>query len=218
MLAIPGVAAAQACNGAASFRHSSVRIGAGAQTTDGAKSYGAELAAGAAEGPFAGVSLSAVDYDGVSEGSTAFGINGGYSIALGKAKKVEVCPLVGFSMLKGPDVTEAGISLKTTGRDFGFGGSVGAIATSTPAFEFIPFVSALYSIEKLTIKTSGGGLSQSESASENYVELTTGAGFVVNRVLTIQPTISYPLNVDNAKASFGIAFGFNFGSSVGKKE
>ena len=46
-------ALAQRCRGASSFSAGTTRIGAGASFTDGAKSYGAQLAFGAVTGPFA---------------------------------------------------------------------------------------------------------------------------------------------------------------------
>jgi hypothetical protein len=39
-----------------------------------------------------------------------------------------------------------------------------------------------------------------------------GAGFVINRTLTLQPSAALPVGIDGAKPSFQLTFSLNFGS------
>jgi len=73
---------------------------------------------------------------------------------------------------------------------------------------------ATYSITVTGTGTgTGGGGGTSESSSENYGVVKVGAGFVSNRTLTLQPSVSIPVGLEGAKTSFQIVVALNFGSS-----
>ena len=211
LLVAPLVVSAQLCGGAASFKTAPARIGGGIEFTDGSKGYGAQFAIGSAEGLFGTAGISAVDYDDASEGSTVFAFGAGYAIPIGTGGKAEFCPIGNFSLLRGPNFNESGVTAEVSGHSYGMGGQIGGIAMSTPTMDFVPFAGAMYVNQTIKISGSAGGISASESASEDAIVLSAGAGFVINRLLTIQPQISYPINVDEANATFGVAFAFNFG-------
>jgi len=207
-LVAAGPASAQLCNGAASFANGPIRVGAGADFTDGSKAVGAQLAFGAKQGAFANVGLSAVNYDGVDERGTVVNVNGGYSMSLSKPGKAEFCPLVGFAWQSGPNVVTNFGTADVSARAFGFGGSIGGIVNSTPEFDFVPFASVSYFTSKGTISFNG----TSQTSTQDYGEIGLGAGFVVNKVLTIRPAVTFPIGLDNGDPSYGIAFAYNFGS------
>ena len=54
----------------------------------------------------------------------------------------------------------------------------------------------------------------SMSTSSDYGVAKVGAGFIVNRQLTLQPSVSIPFGEDGAKSSFTLAFAYTFGSSA----
>jgi hypothetical protein len=152
--------------------HEPIRVGSGLQRecaileracpgqrrtgfTDGARSFGGQFAYGAERGPFASVSLSAVDYDDIDESGTVVGISGGYAIPVTPSRKVELCPAVGFSRQTGPNVATEFGTADYSGRTFGFGATIGAIASSSPTFYFVPSVGGAYNSSEATFKLAG---------------------------------------------------------------
>ena len=211
LLMVSAVGQAQSCLGAASFAAGPVRVGAGVDFTDGAKSYGVQLAFGSTSGPFGTAGLSAVDYDDVDEGGTIVSVAGGYALPLGPSRKAQFCPSVGFDWGSGPNFdTGAGV-LELSFRTFSFGANLGAVATSTPTMDFVPFVGAHFVIARLTAEFDGA----TEREREDYGVVSLGAGFVLNRTLTIRPQLGFPVGVDEGDPSYGLAFAFNFGSAPG---
>jgi len=204
---------AQTCNGTASFSSAIARIGAGLQIADHAKSYGVELALGSQAGPFGSATLSRAEYDDLANAGTVLGLAAGYALDLNPAKTVQFCPVASFGYQTGPDVTVGTTTLNTTDHSFAFGGSFGGAIPMSPTLDFVPFAGAAYTTERLTVSAGG----QSESQSEDYVHIGVGAGFVINKKLTIQPAVSIPVGLDGGKASFQFAFAYNFGSASPSK-
>ena len=77
-----------------------------------------------------------------------------------------------------------------------------------PTVDFVPFAGAAYFVSRAS--ASAGDVSESES--QDYTEIDVGAGFVINKVLTLQPSVAIPVGVDGAKSTFLLAFAFNVGS------
>lgn len=208
LLAASGLQA-QACLGTAPFSSGAVRLGAGAEFTDGAKSYGVQLAVGARQGPFASGGLSAIDYDDVDEGGTIVGLSAGYAIDVGAAKKAQFCPLVGFDRQTGPNIDTGVGMLELSARAFSVGGTIGGAIVTTPTMDFVPFVGAAFVSQKVTAEFSGS----TDSASDEFTIISLGAGFVLNRQLTIRPLLNFPVGLEDGDPSYGIALAFNFGSA-----
>lgn len=200
--------AAQTCTGTAPFSRGPVRVGAGFSYSEPANSYGAGLAIGSTRsGPFASANGFAVEYDGLEEMGTGFSVGAGMPFRA--INSLEFCPLIGFSHeslnLDDPDVGTLSLSL----RSFSFGGSLGGVAAASPGFELMPYAAAHFVASKATASALG------ESASENdsLLGVAVGAGFVLRRVVTIQPSISYAFGVEEADPVFSIAIGVNFGQA-----
>ena len=204
--AFPLVARAQACVGAASFKSGPVRIGAGLTVGDNVKTYGAQIAAGAAMGPFASLDIGRSEFDDVSDAGTVFGATAGYAIDLTPEKTVQFCPLVSYSYLSGPEI----FTVSTSAHAFQMGGSFGGLLSLSPTLDFVPFVGASYVNAKATFELNGN----SASDSNDYGQAKVGAGFVVNRQLTLQPSVAIPFGLDGGKSSFTLAFAYTFGSSA----
>lgn len=202
---------AQTCVGTASFSAGTARIGAGAQFTDGAKAYGASLGAGTAN-VFGKAGVSRTEYDDVSEGATVFDASVGASLDVNQQKTIQLCPLVGFSYQSGPDIETGFGTINLSAHTFAFGGSIGGTIPVSPGFDLVPFGGAAYQI----LKASGSFAGQSGSDSENYTLITVGAGFVINHIFTLQPTVNFPVGLDGGKSAYGIAFSLNFGSPAKK--
>jgi hypothetical protein len=208
-LTLPAVIEAQTCQGAASFSSGPARVGAGFNVSDNVKSYGAQLAVGAGSGPYASADLSRAEYDNVANAGVGVGVTGGYAIDLAPAHAAQFCPLVSFGYQTGPDIDTGIGTISTSAHAVGFGGSFGGAIAVAPSFDFVPFVAAQYWIEQAS--ASGAGTTASSSA--NYTSISVGAGFVVNKMLTLQPAVSIPVGLTGGKTTFELAFAFNFGGS-----
>jgi hypothetical protein len=195
---------AQLCLGAASFSAGPMRLGAAVNVGDQVKGYGAEFAVGQSKGAFGSVGVTSISYDGVSGNSTSFDVSAGYSVDTDSKGKAQFCPVAQFAHEKLPDFDE----FESSANSFGLGGALGGILSSSPSFDFVPFVSGMF--VRSTVSASGGGFDA--SASENYGVLSMGAGFVMNHTVTLRPTASFPVGLEGAKPSFGLSLGFNFGS------
>jgi hypothetical protein len=195
---------AQTCVGNASYAAGPMRVGAGMQMGDHAKSYGAEFGMGSAMGLFGSASLGRATYDGVDGGGTLAGLNGGYSFDLTPTKNVQFCPVAGFMHQSGPDID---VGIGSSAHAFALGGSFGGSVPMSPTLDFVPFAGAAYTNSTGTI-TQGN---TSTSTSVDYTMVTLGAGFVMNHTFTIQPGFAIPVGLDNGKSSFQIALGYNFG-------
>ncbi len=210
---LPAAGIAQICNGTASFAAAPVRVAAGFESSDGVKTYGLNLAGGAPDGLYGSATLSRAEYDNVANAGVVLGTTVGYAVDVTPTKSAQFCPEVGYSYQTGPDVDTGFGTVSVSAHAFSFGGSFGGAVPMSPTFDFIPFVSAAYVISQ--ISASAGG--SSASSSEDYTAVGIGAGFVINKILTLQPMVSIPVGLQNGKSTFGLALGFNFGSSSGHR-
>jgi hypothetical protein len=76
-----------------------------------------------------------------------------------------------------------------------------------PSLDFVPFTAAYY----VTTRATATLATDSESETQNYGEFDVGAGFVINKALTLQPSVAIPFGISGGKSTFDIGFAFNFG-------
>jgi hypothetical protein len=202
----------QTCVGGASYSSGPVRIGAGLEVQDQAKSYGAALGLGSPVGPFGSVSLSRTEYDNIENASNTLGVTGGYAVDINPPKTVQFCPVAGFAYMNGPTIASTFGDIDVSAHAVSFGGAIGGVATSTPTFAFVPYGGASYVISRATASLAG----TSGSDSQDYTLVEIGAGFVINHTLTIRPAALVPVGLNGGKTSFDISVSFNFGSSSAK--
>jgi hypothetical protein len=201
--------AAQTCAGAAPFSAGPIRLGAGLATSEGMKSYGVSMAVGAKAGPFASGSLSRSEYSDIDGSGTSVGIGAGYAIDLNPVKTVQLCPHAGFVYQSGPDIDLGTSTITTSAHAVGFGGSIGNTVPLGPTVDFVPFAGASYLHSSATATFDG----TSDTESQDYGEIDVGAGIVLNKTLTLQPSVAIPVGIDGAKSTFQLVFAFNFGSA-----
>jgi hypothetical protein len=199
---------AQTCAGAAAFSAGPVRAGAGLATSDGVKSYGVNMAVGAKSGTFASANIARAEYSDIDGSGTLVGIGAGYAADLDPAKTVQFCPQVSYTHQSGPDLDFGTGTIATSAYAIGLGGSFGSTVPVSPTLDLVPFGGASYFISRASATMDD----VTDSESQNYTELTLGAGFVFNKTLTLQPAVSIPLGLEGAKSSFQLAFAFNFGA------
>jgi hypothetical protein len=209
-LLLPAIGAgAQTCFGNARFSSGPVRLGAGLISSEGAKSYGVDLAVGAAAGPFASGAVSRTKYSDIDGSATSFGVTLGYAIDVNSTRTVQVCPYLDLGHTSVPDI-DVGLSMLESSADaVGLGGSIGGTVPVAPNLDVVPFVGATYAISRYWATLDG----TTDSISERYGLIDVGVGFVINKVVTVQPQVSLPVGVEGAKSSFALSFAFSFGAS-----
>jgi len=201
--------AAQTCAGAASFSSGPIRLGAALASGDGVKSYGVTMGVGSKDNPlFAQGHLGRAEYSDVDANGTLVGLGAGYAIDVNPTKTVQFCPIAAFNYQSGPDIDFGTSKISTTGRAFGIGGALGGTVPVSPTLDVVPFAAASYVLSRVSATLDG----DTQSASKDYTEIDIGAGFVLNKTLTLQPAIAIPVGLDGAKSSFQLALSFNFGS------
>jgi hypothetical protein len=212
-LAVPLQLSGQACLGAASFGRDPVRLGAGVSASQHVNVYDLDLAAGSSQGPFASAALSRVEYDNVSDVGTGLDVLGGFAINLTPEKNFLFCPLVGFAHQSGPDFETTFGHVSVSTQSVAFGGSFGGTVPVSRNLAFVPFAEGLFVNSQETDR--GGGVVS--SGPVNYGEINIGAGWVVNRTLTFQTSMSVPVGLNGAETSYRFGFGINFGGSPGRR-
>ena len=209
LVAVPAAVRAQTCTGMASFSSGPLRVGGGVGLANNVTNFDVNLNAGSMYGPFGGVSVGRSDFDGNSNSGTAFAVDGGYSFELNPQRTAKFCPIAGFSYMSGPDVGTSDRSFRTVS----FGGSFGGLLHTQSTVTLAPFVSASFvDVRRTTTAPSG----VSASVSDQFGRITFGSGFVMNRVFTIQPAVTFPVAVDapfSNDATFSLAVGVNFGGA-----
>jgi outer membrane protein with beta-barrel domain len=160
-------------------------------------------------GLFGAATVSRTEYDDIDGGGTVADLTAGYAIDLTPSKSVQFCPQAGFAYQSGPDIDTGFGTVSTSAHAFALGGSFGGSIPASPTLDFVPFAGAAYTISRTSVGAGGNSISD----SEDYVALTLGAGFVINRALTLQPSVAIPIGLEGGKSSFQLAFAYNFGST-----
>jgi hypothetical protein len=208
-------ATAQTCGGTASFASGPVRIGAGIDDGNGARVYGAQIAAGKPAGPFVGGGIGRIELDDFDASGTSFAGQVGYGLGLGTATSspFELCPIIGLGYVTA-EVSESGVSVDISSRQLSAGLSIGGVMSSTPTFAFVPSLAFMYVNEKLE---TDGFIEIEET--EDYGVVTLAAGLVFNQRVTLRPNMAFPVGLDDSDPTFGVAIAFNFGnpSSSGRR-
>ena len=208
----PASAAAQFCTGYAPFSVGSFQLGANAAFNDDATGFGGGLAYGGA-GPFGQVAISTISYDEVDGSTFSVGGGGGYQFKLDDRDFAHLCPTASVAFGSGPnDVDVFGdgsFVLDLSETDFAIGLSLGLVVANSGHTQIIP--TASLSFVSATVKVEDQVSGASDSETESFGRVGLGIGFVLSRVVTLQPGAIIPFGLDGSSASFYAGVGLNFG-------
>jgi len=121
-------------------------------------------------------------------------------------KPFEMCPIAGIGF-GSADIEDGGFGVEISSRQIQVGLSIGGVASTTPTFALVPAVAFFYANENVESK---GAVEFDES--EDYGIISLAAGFIFNQRVTLRPNIAFPMGLDDADPTFGIAIAFNFGT------
>jgi hypothetical protein len=208
-------AAAQTCQGLASFSAGQLQVAADAQFPEARKVWGGSVTYGMPSGVYAGADLATTSWDGLDQSSLGVGAHLGYQMKLGQSGKINLCPVARLALGMGPDDKANDINRGTTDVHFGF--AVGTEMGSTRQLRILPTAGLGLQYSKMKEEdTSPNG--QTIEASETYGLARIGVGFVFNQQISVRPTVDIPLGSDLSNdPAFGISVGYNFGSKGAAK-
>jgi opacity protein-like surface antigen len=208
-------AAAQTCQGLASYSAGQLQVAGNAQFPEGGKIWGGSISYGLPSGLYAGADLSTTSFDGLDQSSLGVGAHVGYEMKLGRASKISLCPVARLALGMGPDDKAADLNSSSTDMHFGF--AVGTSMGANQQLRILPTAGLGLQYSKLKVEdTSAGG--QTVEGSETYGLARLGVGFVFNQQISVRPTVDIPLGSDLVNdPTFGISVGYNFGSKGAAK-
>ncbi|HSJ74913.1 MAG TPA: outer membrane beta-barrel protein [Gemmatimonadales bacterium] len=203
-------AAAQTCQGMASFSHGQLQVAGNAQFPTGGKIWGGSLSYGLPSGLYAGADLSTTSIDNDGGSSLGVGAHAGYQMKLGRTQKLALCPVANLALGMGPDDEAAQINSSQTNMNFGF--ALGTEMGATQQMRIIPTAGLGVQYTKLKVEDTGPG-GQTIEGSETYGLARLGVGFVFNQQISVRPSVDIPLGSDFVNdPTFGVSVGYNFGS------
>jgi hypothetical protein len=199
-------AAAQTCVGMPSFTSGKMQVAAGGSFADGASSFGGTLGYGMPKSFYGKAGLGTTSYDGLDGSSFDLNLGGGYQVPLKASRVAELCPVASLSIGSGPnDIAGTGVDMSS--RTFSFGAAVGAMVGNSSQVRIVPNASFQFANTRLEVDDG----TDSAAGSESYGLLTLGTGFVFNSRYSLNPSISFPMGLDGADASFSLMGAIHFG-------
>jgi len=201
-------AAAQTCQGMASFSHGQLQVAGSAQFPEAAKIWGGSLTYGLPSGLYAGADVSNTSIDNDGGSSMGLGAHAGYQMKVGRTQKLALCPVANLALGMGPDDDAADINSSQTSANFGF--ALGTEMGATQQMRIIPTAGLGLQYSKFKVDQAGATVLD---ASETYGLARLGVGFVFNQQISVRPTVDIPVGSDlQNDPTFGVSVGYNFGS------
>lgn len=200
-------AAAQTCQGLASFTKAPIQVTANGQFTDLSNSFGATVGYGVPAGVYGTVGVSRTSFDGVDASSMGLAARAGYQMAVGKTGQVHVCPNASFGIGMGPDDDIGGVD--GSSRSATVGVAVGTTFDASPRMKIVPTAGLSYAYGNTKAENDTGA--ELFSISDSYGLAQLGVGIILDSHISIRPSVDIPVGLDGSDATFGLTLGYHFG-------
>lgn len=205
-------AAAQVCNGVASFAQGPVQVFGTVGFSDNAKSFAGGVGFGGT-GLFGQATLGTTSYDNIDGSSRLLGFAVGYQVPLGPQRSVYLCPEFSIGFASGPNNVDVfgdgSVVLDLSETDYSFGLAFGGFASQSSGTRIVPTGSLAMVSGKF--KTSDDVSGASDSQSDTFGLLGFGVGFLFNQVFALRPSVAVLFGVDDTSTIFGATVSVNFG-------
>jgi hypothetical protein len=196
-----GFCLAQTCAGGVPFGARSAQIGTTSSFGDGFQSYDVAGAFGRKDffvrGGASFANFSDLDATGSGFGAT---LGSEFQAANGR---VFLCPEANVSFMFGPELFDVDLSSIA----FSSGPRVGIVLTHDDALRVVPTVAFLVAHQRL--KTEFLGFDETDT--ETYGLLNVGVGLTMNNRVSLIPSVTFPLGLDEADPSFSLSVVFGLG-------
>lgn len=196
-----GFSLAQTCAGGLPFGARSAQIGSTSSFGDGFQSYDVAGAFGGrsfyVRGGASFANFSDLDATGNGFGAT---LGSEFQAASGR---VFLCPEANISFMFGPELFEVDLS----SISFSSGPRVGVVLNNDDALRVIP--TAAFLVTHQRFKTEFLGFDETET--DTFGLLNVGVGLAMRDRMSIIPSVTFPLGLDEADPSFSLSVVFGFG-------
>lgn len=218
----PALLDAQRCMGAMSFADRRAHIGVDASVSPAGRSTTGGLTVGSPRGPFASVGAGEMHNDDPSDHARLLAATAGVGFTLRPRPNMQVCPFISVEvtgeiasratvMIQGREYDIRGIATQS----YALGASVGAALSSVTAFDVVPFVSAAVIARNTDIYLSPEG--PREAAGDHYYAVAFGAGALMERLITLRPSVTLTFADERTSAAFGLHLSISFGRVTARR-
>ena len=212
----PAVLDAQRCMGAMSFADRRAHLGVDASMSPAGRSTTGGLSVGTPRGPFASVGAGEIHNDDPSDRAPLVAATAGVGFTLRPRPNTQVCPFFSVQMT-GEVASQATVMIQGREYDirgiatqsYGLGASVGAALSSVTEFDLVPFVSAAVIVRNTDIYLGADG--PTEAAGDHYYAVAFGAGALMERMITLRPSVTLTFADARTSAAFGLHLSISFG-------
>lgn len=190
--------------GNASFGDRRAHIGADAAFNPEGRSVVGVLGLGFRTGPFALVSYGTTHDDDFDADTPVFSATAGVGIPLGPTARTHLCPFFSAVILNGREFAPG---QRQSSQAFGLGASVGHTLNPDEAMEVVPFVALALVTQTVT---SYGTMSGTVATTDSHHALQFGAGFVLEKIITVRPFTSLTFAEGDMTSSYGLHVSLGF--------
>ncbi|MBX3133025.1 MAG: hypothetical protein KF689_06520 [Gemmatimonadaceae bacterium] len=204
LVAMPALAAAQACLGSPSFATNHLQLAGSFMFSSDFEELGAGFTSGS-NSYFGGLGISSYAFDG-SDANVRLGGRLGSQVPVSASGRVQACPLLSASYgLTTKDYNGTGGDLHT--QSYGLGLAIGGELMRSNRVALVPSVSAtvLRDVFRVT-----GGLAPTDD-QDTYILAGAAVGIVLSDALAIRPAVAFPINAAFDEPVFSIGLVLNYG-------
>jgi hypothetical protein len=201
-------ASAQLCLGHPSFDAGRVQIGANVSRSERATAVAAGVTLGS-RSIFGGLSLGALDQDGISGQTLLLGAGLGYQLIRRPAAPFQLCLGASGSVGTGPK-NVAGSNQKAYSESFVIGLSAALVINPGSVQRLVPTFGVGYAGSRFQASRDDFATSTFDR-SDKFTVIDVGVGFIVTRTLALRPSLTFPLGLEGSTPVLGLDVALNIG-------
>jgi hypothetical protein len=202
--------------GAMSFADRRAHVGVDASVSSAGRTTTGGLSVGTPRGPFASVGAGEIHNDDPSDRAPLVAATAGVGFTLRPRPNTQICPFFSVQMT-GRVASRATVMilgreydiLGVATQSYGLGASVGGALSSVTEFDLVPFLSAAVIMRNTDIYLSPEG--PREAAGDHYYTVAFGAGALMERMITLRPSVTVTFAEERTSAAFGLHLSISFG-------
>jgi hypothetical protein len=207
LLAVPSLQA-QTCQGLASFSSSPLQVIGEASLTGESSAFGAGLAYGLPQGPFAEAVVARRAHENFGGSSVDVVAAAGYDLAFGKASLLHLCPVAAAGVQLGPNnAFNSGVERSRRSAQLGL--TFGAELTPQRRWNVIPTFAVSYAFQRDQAEDAAGAVLF--RIDDAYALAQIGMGLVFKSTLSLRPSVDLPLGLSGGEPSVGLTVGYSLG-------
>jgi hypothetical protein len=207
LLGAPSIQA-QTCQGLASFFGSPLQVTGEASVTNESRAFGAGMAYGLPQGPFAEAAVARRVHENFGGSSVDVSGVAGYDFAFGQGSLLHLCPLAGFGVQVGPN-NAFNSGVRRSRRLAQVGLTFGAELSPQRRWNIIPTLALSYALQRDQAENVAGAVLF--QIDDGYTLAQLGLGVVFKATVSLRPYIDLPLWSEGGEPGVGLTVGYALG-------